>query len=214
MHKGRLIAIGDIHGEYYKLENLIKKLDLKHNDTCVFTGDYIDMRDYSKEVITRIIELSKEVNCIFLRGNHEDLLLKAKNNEFKDVANWYLIGGDTTLKSYGEKIKDIFNLHSMFLENLKLNYMTDKYFFVHGGINPAKIFEEQTEQDFLWYRHDFKEKYLGIPQKVVFGHTSCVEPYKDKYVVGIDTGCGKIEDAKLTAFICYDEVFIQSDVVW
>ena len=70
MKKGRLIAIGDIHGEFYKLENLLKKLDLKNNDTCVFTGDYIDMGKYSKDVVSRLIELSKETNCIFLKGNH------------------------------------------------------------------------------------------------------------------------------------------------
>ena len=214
MKKGRLIAIGDIHGEFYKLENLLKKLDLKNNDTCVFTGDYIDMGKYSKDVVSRLIELSKETNCIFLKGNHEDMLLKAKNNEFKAVANWYLMGGDTTLKSYGEEVKDIFNIHGKFFENLKINYITDKYFFVHGGINPDKPYKEQTEKDFLWYRHDFIEKTFGIPQKVVFGHTNCVEPYIDKYSIGIDTGCGKLEDAKLTAFICYDEIFIQSDVVW
>ena len=79
MENGRLIAIGDIHGEYYKLENLIKKLDLKSNDTCVFTGDYIDLGEYSRDVVSRLIELSKEINCIFLKGNHEDLLLKANN---------------------------------------------------------------------------------------------------------------------------------------
>ena len=214
MENGRLIAIGDIHGEYYKLENLIKKLDLKSNDTCVFTGDYIDLGEYSRDVVSRLIELSKEINCIFLKGNHEDLLLKAKNNNFKAVENWYLVGGDTTLKNYGEEIKDVFSVHGEFFENLKLNYMTKRYFFVHGGINPEKSFEEQTEQDFLWYRHDFVEKPFGLPQKIVFGHTSCIEPYIDKYAVGIDTGCGKVEDTKLTAFICYDEVFIQSDVVW
>ena len=35
---GRLISIGDIHGEYYKLESLLDKLSLQKDDTLVLTS--------------------------------------------------------------------------------------------------------------------------------------------------------------------------------
>ena len=54
----RLIAIGDIHGEIEKLNNLIKKLKIKSDDTIVFLGDYIDRGLYSKQVVDKLIELS------------------------------------------------------------------------------------------------------------------------------------------------------------
>ena len=72
----RLIAIGDIHGEIEKLNELLNQLAPQKDDTLVFLGDYIDRGLNSKEVINCLIELSKNTNCIFLKGNHEDLLLK------------------------------------------------------------------------------------------------------------------------------------------
>ena len=62
----RLIAIGDIHGEYH----LIQKIKPDSLDTIIFTGDYIDYGKNSKFVIDYLIELSKTTNCIFLKGNH------------------------------------------------------------------------------------------------------------------------------------------------
>ena len=212
MAENRLIAIGDIHGEYHKLDNLIQKIKPVNSDTIVFTGDYIDHGKNSKYVIDYLIELSKKTNCIFLMGNHEDLLLKAKSNELKDVANWYLTGGFSTFKDYGEDVSNIFKTHGQFFENLKLYYITDNYFFVHGGINSGKSVDEQTKEDLLWIRYSFINYPHQLKQKVIFGHTPFETPYIDDDKIGIDTGCGKSEDAKLTAFICYEEKFIQSDI--
>ena len=211
MNSSRLIAIGDIHGEYDKLDNLIQKIAPAKDDTIVFTGDYIDHGKNSKLVIDYLIKLSKTINCIFLKGNHESLLITAKNNELRDVANWYVVGGFKTLKNYGGSVDNIFRTHGEFFENLKLYHMTDKYFFVHGGINSSKSLDEQTEDDLLWIRHSFINYPHNLKQKVVFGHTPFDKPYIGKDKIGIDTGCGKYKDAKLTAFICDDEIFIQSD---
>ena len=43
----KIIAIGDIHGELYKLQNLFDKLSINVNDTLVFLGDYIDRGENS-----------------------------------------------------------------------------------------------------------------------------------------------------------------------
>ena len=127
------------------------------------------------------------------------------------LPTWYIEGGFKTLKDYGEEVNDIFKTHGDFFENLKLYHMTDEYFFVHGGINPNKPFDKQDEDDFLWIRHEFINNPHQLKQKVVFGHTVFAEPYLSEDKVGIDTGCGKNKDAKLTAFICREEIFIQSD---
>ena len=60
--KERLIAIGDIHGEIEKLNELLRQLEPKACDTLVFLGDYIDRGNHSKEDDERLITLSKEVN--------------------------------------------------------------------------------------------------------------------------------------------------------
>ena len=71
-----IIAIGDIHGCARTLDALLQTLAPKSDETLLFVGDYIDRGPDSKGVIDRLIRLKKEHPCIFLRGNHEDLLLR------------------------------------------------------------------------------------------------------------------------------------------
>ena len=207
----RLIAIGDIHGEIYKLNELLRQLKPKKEDTLVFLGDYIDRGKHSKEVIERLISLSKETNCIFLKGNHEQMLLKIPETKSEtDVNYWMINGGVETFDSYGN-FENIFNYHRDFFNNLKLYYLTDKYLFVHAGINPDKSLEEQTEDDFLWIRDSFINKKHNLKQKIIFGHTAFYNPFVEDDKIGIDTGCGKEEETYLTAFICDEEFFITSE---
>ena len=207
----RLIAIGDIHGEIDKLNELLRQLEPQKEDTLVFLGDYIDRGKHSKEVIERLIELSSSIKCIFLKGNHEDMLLKIPvTKKEEDVNFWMVNGGVETFDSYGG-FENIFKLHGDFFNNLKPYYLTDKYLFVHAGINPDKPLDEQSENDLLWIRDDFIDKKHNLKQKVIFGHTAFYTPYVEEDKIGIDTGCGKEDDAFLTAFICYDEYFITSE---
>ena len=67
MEEKRLIAIGDIHGEYDKLENLLKKFQPKLTDTFVFLGDYIDRGKDSVKTVDTLLELKRNYfNCIFV----------------------------------------------------------------------------------------------------------------------------------------------------
>ena len=186
----RLIAIGDIHGEIEKLNLLIEKLKPTLNDTIIFLGDYIDRGKDSKAVISRLIDLKKEPNCIFLMGNHEDVLLnvlKTKNTEY--VEHWLSIGGIATFKNYGDTFLPL--SHIKFLKGLKLYYQTEDYFFVHAGINPVKSLQEQEKSDFLWIREDFIYKKHNLKQKIIFAHTPFEVPFIQPDKIGIDTGCGK-----------------------
>ncbi len=210
LKKDRLIAIGDIHGEAEKLDMLLNKIKPKKNDTLVFLGDYIDRGKNSKQVVERLINLSYTANCIFLKGNHEALLLKfLKTKSETDVCTWLINGGKETLDSYGDIIS-MMELHGDFFKKLIPYYLTEKYLFVHAGINPDKPLKEQTEDDLLWIRDEFIDKKHNLKQKIIFGHTAYYEPYVLDDKIGIDTGCGKEEGAFLTAFVCGEEIFITS----
>ena len=208
----RLIAIGDIHGEIVKLNELLRQLKPQKGDTLVFLGDYIDRGKHSKEVVERLIGLSKETNCIFLKGNHEQMLLKIPETKSEDDVNFWMVnGGAETFDSYGN-FEDIFKLHGEFFKNLKLYHQTDKYLFVHAGIRPDKPLAAQEEEDFLWIRDNFINHKHKLTQKVIFGHTAFYKPYVEEDKIGIDTGCGKEENAFLTAFVCgEEEYFITSE---
>ena len=204
----RLIAIGDIHGEIEKLNNLLDKINPKKSDKFILLGDYIDRGKYSKEVIERLLELSKITNCIFLKGNHEDMLLNARTEE--DIKNWLLSGGVETFDNYGG-YENIFKLHKNFFKNLKRYHIENNYLFSHAGINLNKTIENQTDDDLFWIRDEFFLKSHKLPYKVIFGHTPFKIPFIQKDKIGIDTGCGKIKDGKLTALICGKDEIITSD---
>ena len=206
----RLIAIGDIHGEIDKLNKLLDKLDLQQEDTIVFLGDYIDRGLYSRQVVDKLIELSKYCHCEFLMGNHEYYLLKMFEGD-KYAKQFFLeYGGVQTIDSYGS-IENIFKTHSNFFNNLKPYYLTEKYLFVHAGIRPDKTLKEQDTFDMLIIRDNFINHKHKLKQKVIFGHTPFKKPYIEDDKIGIDTGCGKFPDSPLTALICNDEKFIYSD---
>lgn len=208
--RNRLIAIGDIHGEVEKLNSLIDRLDLQKQDKVIFLGDYIDRGLNSKAVIERILDLSKKIECVFLKGNHEDMLLKTKITQSQDdIEHWLLSGGISTYDNYGD-YPAIFNTHGKFLDSLKLYHIEQNYMFVHAGINPKKELSEQTKDDLLWIREEFLDNSHNLPYKIIFGHTPFREPLILDDKIGIDTGCGKEKDLPLTAFICDSETFIRS----
>lgn len=198
--QNRIIAIGDIHGEYYKLKKLIKKLKLLPNDKLIFLGDYINRGLYSKEVIEYLMYLDKLYDCTFLFGNHEIFFLQSlKGNEFAK-AMFENNGGKETIDSYGS-IDNILKIHKEFFKKLKFYFATDDYLFVHAGIHPDKPIDEQESFDLIMIRDSFIYKKHKLKQKVIFGHTPFETPYIESDKIGIDTGCGKYEDGKLTALV-------------
>ena len=78
----RLIAVGDIHGQYNLLMDLMGQVRPRREDQLVFLGDYIDRGPGSPQVLDWLIEFKAEYpHTVMLRGNHEQMLLDA----FDDV---------------------------------------------------------------------------------------------------------------------------------
>jgi len=207
----RYIAITDIHGELRKLENLLSKIKTYPSDIFVFMGDYIDRGPDSKGVVERIIEQGNYNKCVYLIGSHEYALLHAQSD---DYYQWLFdnYGGPATERSYGG-FQNIFKIHGEFFKNLKFYYLTDKYLFIHAGINPEYSLENQSEVDMVYIRNKFIYSPHKLPQKIIFGHTEFDKPFIDTDKIGIDLGCGKYKHAKLCALILDNgkEEFVYSD---
>lgn len=74
----RLLAIGDVHGNNILLRKLLDRISLHANDQLVMLGDYIDRGLDSQGVIDTLLKLrDKYPQTVFLRGNHEQMLLDA-----------------------------------------------------------------------------------------------------------------------------------------
>lgn len=212
----KIIAIGDVHGCLQTLKALWKKLEPYSDLPHLFIGDYIDRGPDSKGVVDFLMRVKSDRKCIFLRGNHEQMLLDAL--EQGDSYNWMLNGGESTLKSYGEDVlvKDIPQEHLQFYRDTQLFYETDDYFFVHAGAPPHQTLQESKESEraldfFLWGRDHLNVFDTPWEKTVVFGHTPRPYPIKKKNMIGIDTGCvyKKIGYGKLTAVLLPEMKFIQ-----
>lgn len=204
----RTIVIGDIHGCYNELKELMSTLETeevynKNTDKLVFLGDYIDRGSDSRLVIKFIRELQENNdNVIALMGNHEDMLL----DYMKDISdNWTFNGYASTMESY-KGFEKQFKKDVQWMRTLPIYHEDEHFIYVHAGIDPYKPMEEQDEFDMLWVREPFIYNAKKYHKKVIFGHTPTVflnEDYKPVMTyagnVDIDTGC--VYGGALTALI-------------
>lgn len=189
-----LIAIGDIHGCAKSLDALLDRLELSDDDHLIFVGDYIDRGPDSKGVIDRLLELSEEHECTFLRGNHEALMLGYLDT--RAIHLWQVNGGGETLRSYvqnGQADINIPDAHKEFVRNTKMYYETDDYLFVHAGLKANHSVEDNLEsfdeEVFLWERGHLEASNYAWDKTVVCGHTPRPEPINRDQLIMIDTGC-------------------------
>ena len=209
----RTIAIGDIHGCYDDLVDMITALeeDGRYNkgiDKLIFLGDYIDRGGDSNKVVAYIRELQrKNKNVIALRGNHEDMCIDYFKTDYKDTT-WFNNGGYQTIKSYdgnyNQLAKDVY-----WMQHLPLYHEDDNFVYVHAGIDVTKPMNEQKEYSLLWVRENFIYNSKQYHKKVIFGHTPSVlinhstKPYYTSGGnIGIDTAC--VFGGCLTALIIND----------
>ncbi len=187
-------AVGDIHGMFDPLIELIKKIKPEEGDEIVFLGDYIDRGPSSKEVIEFLITFSRTHKTVFIKGNHEDMMLECLKKG--DCLTWQFNGAGATIRSFGsiEEIRKRLD----FFESLKLYHEKGRYVMVHGGVKPGVPLKRQKEFDILWIRDEFIYSENPLPGKVVvFGHTPLERPLISDDKIGIDTGC--VYGGKLTA---------------
>lgn len=210
MNKDRLFAMSDIHGKLSHFKALVKKLDLKKEDTLVLMGDYIDRGEDSKGVMDFIVELKEVCNLITLLGNHEAMMrdafmLTSQDRRYEMAHLWLRNGGIQTLKSYGldtdiltleEKIPEDLLDHLWLIRGMPMYHITDTHIFVHSTPRQGIPIEEHTEEELIWRRPSVKDKigdYKHMSGKIVVsGHTaqSTGRPTMlSDYNILIDTGC-------------------------
>lgn len=193
-----VFAIGDLHGCPDELEVLLDGLGAGAADTLVFLGDYVDRGPRVRPLVERLLRLRDERPAtVFLRGNHEDMLLGYLGLGGRHGDVYVANGGGATLASYGvpsgakgPAAAACFPAeHLEFLQRLTLMHRDERFLFVHAGVRPGVALEEQSDEDLLWIREEFFATRHDLPWTIVFGHT----PHREArlalpYHVGLDTG--------------------------
>jgi serine/threonine protein phosphatase 1 len=172
----RVLAIGDIHGTACALETLLDAIAVRPEDQIIALGDYVDRGPDSRRVLERLLTLQKTGQLIALRGNHEQMMLEARDNP-DAKSDWLLCGGDTTLASYATggsgQLTDIPDSHWEFIEHHCITWHEQTaHFFVHANVYPDLPLAYQPTYMLYW---EHLEPELSRPHEsgkiMVCGHT-------------------------------------------
>jgi diadenosine tetraphosphatase ApaH/serine/threonine PP2A family protein phosphatase len=203
--KSRTIVVGDIHGCYDELTELLEKADFSEEDQVVCVGDLITKGPKNKEVLELFMSDPRFRTVI---GNH-DLALRRK---------W--LGEDVDLKpaqkEAHKELKEAKEAYLAFFSTLPFMIDLETHLVVHAGIRPGVELHSQTTGDLTlirtlgsdresnegtpWYHAYFGEK------TVLFGHWPAPEPRRGKNAIGLDTGC--VYGYELTAYIIESDEFV------
>ena len=221
----RIYAVGDIHGHLDLLDELLSRVnaDIALRPTArpvfVFLGDYIDRGPCSRETIDRLIEHGGTSECVFLKGNHEQIAIKCLSDP-NLFDRWMRLGGVETLVSYGVAPGNLANgkqivelqsafhgalpqAHFRFFRDQQTSFACGDFFFAHAGVKPRVELSRQAENDLLWIREEFLSSNEDFGKIVVHGHTPVEEPEILPNRINIDTGA--FATGRLTCLVIEEE---------
>lgn len=206
----RTLVIGDIHGGLRALHQIMERANVTPKDTLIFLGDYVDGWSQSPQVIDYLMELKTTHNCVFILGNHDELLLDWLTKT-KDNPLWYHHGGESTVLAYANVSAETIKKHIQFIQSLENYYLDEQNrLFIHAGFtNMNGVDYEYFPRLFYWDRSLwetalaldkkmktddlFYPKRLTLYREIFIGHTPVSRinktvPVQMANVWNIDTG--------------------------
>lgn len=187
----RTIAIGDIHGCSIALAALVKAVDPQPSDTIITLGDYVDRGIDSKGVLDQLIALERRCHLISVLGNHDQIMLNARNGK-DDFRFWMDCGGITTLDSYDStgRLDLVPSSHFRFLERCFSYFETDTHIFAHANYRPDLPLNNQDDHTLRWLSlRDYVPGQHYSGKTAVLGHTPQTEVIDLGHLICLDTGC-------------------------
>jgi protein phosphatase len=219
--KGPFDIIGDIHGCFDELCEMLTKLGYKvqkntqyivthpEGRKAIFVGDLVDRGPKSPEVLRIVMDMVESGIGFCVIGNHDDKLKrKLQGNDVKIAP-----GLARTLEQLAFETQEFKDRIMNFLSKLVSHYIFDdgKLVVAHAGIKPEYIgVESRRVRNFCMYGETTgKTDELGFPERylwandyhgsalIVYGHTPISVLEWINNTINIDTGC--VFGDKLTA---------------
>lgn len=117
--------VGDIHGQYFDLLNMISKAGEPGTINYLFLGDYVDRGILGIEVVLLLfsIKLNEPKSVVLLRGNHESRNMTESFTFREEVLERYDV--------------EVYDLFMEVFDALPISALVaKKYLAMHGGISP------------------------------------------------------------------------------
>jgi serine/threonine protein phosphatase 1 len=180
----RKFVVGDIHGCYDELMELIQKVGLKDGDMLISLGDIVDRGNKSKEVYEYFL---KRPNSIVLIGNHErkhqngvlsyaqEIVKVQMGSDYDGFLKWI-----NTLEYFYETEEAIV-IHAFFEHDKELN--AQKQEVLSGSTSGDRYLEKKYPVESHWT--DF---YSGSKPIIYGHHVVGDDPKISNNTYGIDTG--------------------------
>lgn len=233
---GPFDIIGDVHGCFDELLNLLSKLNysvqfdpasefyrVSHpdNHTAVFVGDLVDRGPNSPEVVRLVMNMATQGVAFCVSGNHDDKLYRKLMGRNVQVRH----GLEITMEQLEHYSKRFIDQIRDFLGSLPHHILLDegRLVIAHAGlaghlhgkhgksIRDLCLYGPTTgavDERGLPIRLDWAADYSG-QAVVVYGHTPVHEPIWKNNTINIDTGC--VFGGKLTALTYPDNILTTVD---
>lgn len=227
----RTLVVGDIHGGYAALKQVLQRAAVGPEDTLLFLGDYVDGWSASSALISWLINLAGRQSCVFLKGNH-DLWCEHWLATGEIPPGWMANGGDATLLSYESVSIQERQEHLAFFQAMPLWHRdAQNRLFVHAGFTAMNGAEKESNKEvLLWDRtlwemamcmrprmsiddpaypprlKNYAEIYIGHTPVLRYGATT---PLRRAHIWNLDTGAGFT--GPLTIMDIHTKTFWQSD---
>jgi protein phosphatase len=215
---GLFDIIGDVHGCYDELRDLLEELgyrieqalsageavyhvDAPRDRAVIFVGDLVDRGPKIPEVLRLALDMVEAGTALCLLGNHDEKLLRKLNGRNVQVRH----GLEATLEQLSQEPPAFVERVRAFLSGLETHCILDggRLVVAHAGLKKS-LHGHRTERarDFALYgdvtgqtdkyglpvRRDWAKRYRGNAI-VVYGHTPVAAPEWVNNTINIDTGC-------------------------
>ena len=202
---GRTIVIGDIHGCFDELSDLLELVDLRTDDRVIAVGDLITKGEKNREVLDLFIKDERFSSVV---GNHDRALRQYWRGEPVRLTRQQ--------KAAAAQLESGREQYSAYLRSLPFTINLGSHLVVHAGVRPGVPLRQQMASDLTelrtmganpptrkgvpWY-----DVYRG-KRIVLFGHWPARAPRFAPHAIGLDTGC--VYGGRLTGYIIESKEFV------